>query len=153
MLALISLILVIVGCANWLTIGLLQFDFVAGLFGSQSNIFSRIVYVIIGIAAISLTINIIKNKGKIAFNFKKLSFKKAEPAAQMETSRDLSKENSSHPSNSNYKDHKTEQSEAQNNTNNTNTTPKQENGNNHANNNFKNISEQLSKRHQENNNK
>ena len=92
MLALFSLILVIVGCANWLCIGLLQFDFVAGLFGSQSNIFSRIVYVIVGIAAIILTVNIIKNKGKIGFNFKKLKFKKEpQPAMQMESGQDYSK--------------------------------------------------------------
>ena len=76
MIALISLILVLVGCANWLTIGLLQFDFVAGLFGSQSNIFSRIVYVVVGIAAIIITANLIQNKGRIVFNFKKMQFKK-----------------------------------------------------------------------------
>jgi len=98
MLALFSLILVIIGCANWLCIGLLQFDFVAGLFGSQSNIFSRIVYVIVGIAAIILTVNIIKNKGKIGFNFKKLGEnKQAKPAMQMEASRDNSKYDSQKP--------------------------------------------------------
>ena len=92
MLALISLILVLVGCANWLTIGLLQFDFVAGLFGSQSNIFSRIVYVIVGVASIILTVNIIKNKGKIAFNFKKLAMKVNEPKlATQESGEDFSK--------------------------------------------------------------
>lgn len=96
MLALFSLILVLVGCANWLCIGLLQFDFVAGIFGSQSNIFSRIIYVIVGIAAIVLTVNIIKNKGKIGFNFKKLSLKKEpKPATQTEHSSDFSKDNSS----------------------------------------------------------
>lgn len=104
MLALFSLILVIVGCANWLCIGLLQFDFVAGLFGSQSNIFSRIVYVIVGIAAIILTVNIIKNKGKIGFNFKKLKFKKdPQPAMQMEAGHDYSKQyNSNHSQNSGH---------------------------------------------------
>ncbi len=75
MIALISFILVLVGCANWLTIGILQFDFVAGLFGSQANIFSRIVYFIIGVAAIIVTINLIKNKGKLTFNLKKLNKK------------------------------------------------------------------------------
>lgn len=95
MLALFSLILVLVGCANWLCIGLLQFDFVAGLFGSQSNIFSRIVYVIVGVAAIVLTINIIKNKGRIGFDFKKMGENKQhKPAVQMEASHDNSKYNS-----------------------------------------------------------
>lgn len=73
MIALISFILVLVGCANWLTIGILQFDFVAGLFGSQANIFSRIVYVIVGVASIIVTINLIKNKGKLTFNLKKIN--------------------------------------------------------------------------------
>lgn len=71
MLSITSFILVLVGCANWLTIGLLQFDFVAGLFGSQSNIFSRIVYVLIGVAAVIMVVNLIKNKGKLFFKIKK----------------------------------------------------------------------------------
>ena len=75
MIALISFILVLIGCANWLTIGILQFDFVAGLFGSQANIFSRIVYVAIGIGAVIVSINLIKNKGKLTFNLKKLNKK------------------------------------------------------------------------------
>lgn len=76
MLTLISFILLLIGSANWLTIGLLQFDFVAGLFGSQSNIFSRIIYVLIGVGAIITSINLIKNKGKLTFNFKKLKLVK-----------------------------------------------------------------------------
>ncbi len=70
MLSFISLIVVLVGCANWLTIGLLQFDFVAGLFGSQSNIFSRIIYVVVGVAAVIMVVNLIKNKGKLVFKNK-----------------------------------------------------------------------------------
>ena len=93
MLALISLLAVIVGCVNWLTIGLLQFDFVAGLFGSQSNIFSRIVYVVIGVCAVILTVNIIKNKGRIAFNFKKLKLDEKQPAlAPAESGKDFAKD-------------------------------------------------------------
>lgn len=71
MLALISFILVMVGSINWFCIGLLQFDFVAGLFGSQSSIFSRIVYIAVGLGALMLIYNLIENKGKIKFNFKK----------------------------------------------------------------------------------
>ena len=93
MLALISLLAVIVGCINWLTIGLLQFDFVAGLFGSQSNIFSRIIYVIIGVGALILTVNIIKNKGRIAFNFRKLSPSVHPTPVPQESSKDFSKDN------------------------------------------------------------
>ena len=138
MLALFSLILVIVGCANWLCIGLLQFDFVAGIFGSQSNIFSRIIYVVIGAAAIVLTVNIIKNKGKIGFNFKKLKFKKdSQPAMQMEVSKDMSKDapqnHTSQPTATS-----TQQSPYS-------TAPRYNN-----NQNFKNISQKLSEKHNEN---
>ena len=71
MLSLISFIVVIVGAINWFCIGLLQFDFVAGLFGSQSSIFSRIVYIAVGLGALIMLFNLIENKGKIKFNFKK----------------------------------------------------------------------------------
>lgn len=47
----IALTLVIIGAINWLLIGLFSFDLVATLFGSMS-VFSRIVYVLVGIAGI-----------------------------------------------------------------------------------------------------
>lgn len=47
----IALILLIVGGLNWLLVGLFQFDLVAALFGEMSA-FSRLVYVLVGIAAI-----------------------------------------------------------------------------------------------------
>ena len=78
MLGLISFIAVIVGAINWFCIGLLQFDFVAGLFGSQSSIFSRIVYIAVGLGALILLFNLIENKGKIKFNFKKKQIKNDE---------------------------------------------------------------------------
>ena len=73
MLSFISFILVCVGSLNWFSIGILQYDFVAGLFGSQSNIFSRIVYTLVGIASIVVIANLIKNKGKFIVSFKKAS--------------------------------------------------------------------------------
>ena len=39
----VSLILVIVGALNWLTIGLFSFDFVSAIFGSMS-LLSRIIF-------------------------------------------------------------------------------------------------------------
>ena len=78
MLGLISFIVVIIGAINWFCIGLLQFDFVAGLFGSQSSIFSRIVYIAVGLGALILLFNLIENKGKIKFNFKKKQIKNEE---------------------------------------------------------------------------
>ena len=71
MLAFISFVLVIIGSINWFCIGILQYDFVAGLFGSQSNVFSRLVYTLVGIASIIVTFNLIKNKGKFVVSFKK----------------------------------------------------------------------------------
>ncbi len=71
MLAFISFLLVIIGSLNWFCIGLLQYDFVAGIFGSQSNIFSRLVYTLVGIASIIVAFNLIKNKGKFIVSFKK----------------------------------------------------------------------------------
>jgi uncharacterized membrane protein YuzA (DUF378 family) len=71
MLSFISFVLVCIGCLNWFSIGILQFDFVAGIFGSQSNIFSRLIYTLVGVAAIIVLINFVSNKGKFVVSFKK----------------------------------------------------------------------------------
>lgn len=65
MLTFIALILTIIGCINWLLIGLLQYDFIAGLFGYQASIFSRLCYIIIGVGCLYLIIRIIINKGSL----------------------------------------------------------------------------------------
>lgn len=70
MFTLISLIVVAIGVANWFSIGAFQYDFIAGLFGSQANIFSRLIYVIVGIAGIFLAYSVIRNKGKLIFKNK-----------------------------------------------------------------------------------
>ena len=48
----ISLVLVIIGAINWALIGIFQFDLVAYLFGGQAAVVSRIVYTLVGIAAL-----------------------------------------------------------------------------------------------------
>lgn len=48
----ISLILVIVGALNWLTIGLFGFDCVGAIFGGQMAMLSRIVYTLVGLAGL-----------------------------------------------------------------------------------------------------
>ncbi len=48
----LALILVIIGGLNWGSIGIFQFDIVAWLFGGQMNIFSRIIYTAVALAAI-----------------------------------------------------------------------------------------------------
>ncbi|CAN5525430.1 hypothetical protein BH23CHL2_BH23CHL2_22940 [soil metagenome] len=54
---LIALVLVIVGAANWMLVGLLEFDLVATLVGEEFgavNIASRAVYMLVGLAGIYL---------------------------------------------------------------------------------------------------
>ncbi|GIO40010.1 MULTISPECIES: DUF378 domain-containing protein [Paenibacillus] len=48
----IALTLLIVGGLNWLLVGLFQYDLVAAIFGGQSAMLSRIVYVIVGLCAL-----------------------------------------------------------------------------------------------------
>ncbi len=47
----IALTLVVIGCLNWLLVGLFGFDLVATLFGAMS-ILSRIVYILVGICGL-----------------------------------------------------------------------------------------------------
>lgn len=44
--------LLIIGGLNWGLMGLFQFDLVAAIFGGQSAVLSRIIYTLVGIAAI-----------------------------------------------------------------------------------------------------
>jgi uncharacterized protein len=48
----IALVLVIVGGLNWGLVGLFQFDLVAAIFGGQDAALARIVYILVGLAAI-----------------------------------------------------------------------------------------------------
>lgn len=48
----IALILAIIGGLNWGCIGLFQFDIVAWIFGGQDAIVSRVIYTLVGLAAI-----------------------------------------------------------------------------------------------------
>ena len=65
MLTFFSFIMVIIGSFNWFFIASFQYDFVAGLFGSQASLLSRLIYFIIGISAFVLIAMAFKNKGKI----------------------------------------------------------------------------------------
>lgn len=66
MISIFAFIIVIFGSMNWLSIGFFQYDIVAGIFGFQGSIFSRLVYIVVGISAIYLLFSVIKNKGKIS---------------------------------------------------------------------------------------
>ena len=48
----IALILAIIGGLNWGRIGLFRFDIVAWLFGGQTATVSRVVYTLVGLAAL-----------------------------------------------------------------------------------------------------
>ena len=52
MLDTISLLLTIIGGINWLLVGVFQFDLVAWIFGGQAALVSRILYTVIGAAAL-----------------------------------------------------------------------------------------------------
>jgi uncharacterized membrane protein YuzA (DUF378 family) len=53
----LALLLVIVGAANWLLVGVAKFDLVAALTGTsfgQTNAISTVIYVLVGISGIAL---------------------------------------------------------------------------------------------------
>jgi uncharacterized membrane protein YuzA (DUF378 family) len=50
----IALVLAIIGGLNWGSIGLFRFDFVAYIFGGQAAPVSRVIYTLVGLAAIWL---------------------------------------------------------------------------------------------------
>ena len=75
MLTFFSFIIVMLGSVNWFFIGAFQYDFIAGLFGLQASIFSRLVYFVIGMAGFVLLTMAFKNRGNIKLtenSFKKM---------------------------------------------------------------------------------
>lgn len=76
MFRLVAFILTCAGGLNWLMIGALQYDFVAGIFGTQANVFSRIIYFIIGIFSMYILIVTLFSRGRLKlFNYKKKKVK------------------------------------------------------------------------------
>lgn len=65
MLVFFCYLLTLLGSLNWLCIGFFQYDFVAALFGTQSSIFSRLIYIVIGFSSVFLTYAIIRYKGRL----------------------------------------------------------------------------------------
>jgi len=79
MLIFISFLIVMAACINWLMIGLLQYDFIAGIFGYQGSVFSRLIYIVFGAAAVFLLIKTLMQKGQISvFQFKRKEKRKQE---------------------------------------------------------------------------
>lgn len=50
----ISIILTIIGGLNWLLVGIFNFDLVSYIFGGATTPLARLVYILVGIAAIWL---------------------------------------------------------------------------------------------------
>ena len=60
--------LLMIGGLNWGLVGLFQFDLVATIFGGQSAILSRLIYIVVGLSAIyqALTWKSIQKRWKLA---------------------------------------------------------------------------------------
>lgn len=65
MITFICFLITIFGCVNWLSIGMLQYDIIAGFFGTQASMFSRIIYIAFGFSALWIGIMAIRGRGKI----------------------------------------------------------------------------------------
>ena len=48
----IALIFAIIGGLNWGSMGLFKFDIVAWIFGGQDSVIARIIYTLVGLAAV-----------------------------------------------------------------------------------------------------
>lgn len=48
----IALILLIIGGINWGSLGIFRFDIVAWIFGGQAAVISRVIYTVVGLAAL-----------------------------------------------------------------------------------------------------
>lgn len=62
---LLVILILIIGGLNWASIGFLQYDYIAGFFGTQASIFSRLIYICIGIATLYFIFMIFKYKGSV----------------------------------------------------------------------------------------
>lgn len=84
MMNLICIIILIIGGLNWASIGFLQYDFVAGFFGTQASIFSRLIYICVGLATLYFIFMMFKYKGYIKiFDRKKQEQKQASQTSQV----------------------------------------------------------------------
>jgi hypothetical protein len=66
MITIISLILTIIGGFNWLLVGIANFNLVSWIFGGNLYFIARIIYALVGIAAIWVTFYLIKHFKEIA---------------------------------------------------------------------------------------
>lgn len=62
----LALALVVIGGINWGLIGIFRFDLVAWIFGGQAAILSRIIYTLVGIAALWCITLIFRDTDKVS---------------------------------------------------------------------------------------
>ena len=62
----IALALVVIGGINWGLIGIFRFDLVAWIFGGQAATLSRIIYTLVGIAALWCITLIFRDTDKVS---------------------------------------------------------------------------------------
>ena len=61
----IAWVILLIGGINWLLVGLASWNLVAAIFGTAA-LFSRIIYILVGISAIWLLISPIIHRGRIS---------------------------------------------------------------------------------------
>lgn len=61
----IALVISIIGGINWGLIGFFRFDFIAYLFGGQTATASRVVYAIVGLAALWCISLLFRDRGEV----------------------------------------------------------------------------------------
>ena len=81
MLTFFSFVFMWFGSLNWFFISAFQYDIIAGFFGTQSSLFSRLIYFIIGIAGFVLLAIALKNKGIIKLTENPFKKPKKTPSA------------------------------------------------------------------------
>lgn len=94
MINLLSIIILIIGGLNWASIGFLQYDFIAGFFGTQASIFSRLIYICIGLATLYFIFMMFKYKGNVKIYDRKRYYtynnnEKNQPRKEVENNNDI----------------------------------------------------------------
>ncbi len=62
----IALVIAIIGAVNWGSVGLFGYDLVAGLFGGQGALLSRIVYTLVALAGLWLVSLLFRTRENVA---------------------------------------------------------------------------------------
>lgn len=61
----VALILAIIGGLNWGSIGIFGYDFVGAMFGGQGSAVSRVIFTLVGLAAIWCVSLLFRERGRV----------------------------------------------------------------------------------------